>query len=228
MTSFALLGSPFLGPEVWTPVADRLVAEGHRATVVAGNGSTPHEVALNFLAALPPDDDLVLVPHSNAGLYIAGLVAARALRAVVFVDAVYPGPARTTPVAPPELVEELSSRVDDRGLLPPWTSWWPAAEVDALLPDEATRRVVEAGQRRLPAAYLSDRVSTPPGWEAVRGAYLAFGETYALELDLAREWEWPVAVLDGGHLHQLVDPVGVAGAIVQLADRARTEVTRAD
>lgn len=223
MTTFALLGSPFLGPQVWEPVAGRLAAAGHDVVVLAGRGSSPEEVALSFSVDLPDDDALVLVPHSNAGLYVAALLAARPVSGAVFVDAVYPGPGRTTPVAPPELVGELAGRVDAGGLLPPWTQWWPAAEMDPLFPDEATRARVVAGEPRVPASYLSSRVATPPGWESVRGAYLAFGETYALEVDLAREWEWPVTVLEGGHLHQLVDPDGVAAAIADLAARAVTD-----
>ena len=220
MTRFALLGSPFLGREVWQPVAARLAGAGHEAVALAGRGSSPEEVALAFAAGMPEDDELVLVPHSNAGLYVAGLIAARPVGGVVFVDAVYPGPGRTTPVAPPELVAELAGRVDGDGLLPPWTQWWPAAELDLVLPDEAVRARVVAGEPREPASYLSAREGTPPGWESVRGGYLAFGETYALEVDLAREWEWPVVALDGGHLHMLVDPDGVAAAIVELAREA--------
>jgi hypothetical protein len=222
VTTFALLGSPFLGPEVWEPVAGRLAGAGHDVVVLAGRGSSPEEVGLSFAAGLPDDDELVLVPHSNAGLYVAGIVAARPVGAAVFVDAVYPGPGRTTPVSPPELVEELADRVDEDGLLPPWTRWWPDAEVDALFPDETVRASVVAGEPRVPASYVSSRVVTPPGWESVRGAYLAFGETYALEVDLAQEWKWPVVGLEGGHLHMLVDPDGVAGAIAQLAARAGT------
>jgi hypothetical protein len=77
VTSLALLGSPFLGPEVWTPVAHRLSDAGHEVTVAAGRGDSPEEVARSFAGALPGDDRLVLVPHSNAGLYAAGLIASR-------------------------------------------------------------------------------------------------------------------------------------------------------
>ena len=87
--------------------------------------------------------------------------------------------------------------------------------------DEAVREGVAAGQPQVPASYLSSRVVTPPGWESVPGAYLAFGQTYALEVALAREWEWPVLELGGGHLNMLVDPDGVADAITRLADWAR-------
>ncbi|HET8559194.1 MAG TPA: hypothetical protein VFL69_01620 [Marmoricola sp.] len=221
MAHFALLGSPFLGPEVWHPVGEALTASGHRATILAAAGATPEEVLLGLLDALPTEDGLVLVPHSNAGLYVPALAAARPTAGVVFVDAGLPGPGRTTPVAPAELREWLRGREDDVGLLPPWTTWWPEEETAALFPDVATRRLVEAGQPRVPAEYLDGRVPTPPGWElGLHAGYLAFGDTYALEVALAREWEWPVTVLDGGHLHQLVDPLGVARAVVDLAARS--------
>lgn len=216
MTELALLGSPFLGPQVWDPLVRALAERGHRATVVAGRGATPEEVALNFLAGLPDGPGVVLVPHSNAGLYVPALAAARPVGGVVFVDAAFPGPGRTTPVAPAALLERLAGRVED-GLLPPWTTWWPEEEVAALFPDEATRRDVESGQPRVAAAYLSGRVATPPGWETgLPAAYLAFGETYDLEVALAREWGWPATVLPGEHLHMLVDPEGVADALEDL------------
>lgn len=218
MTAFALLGSPFLGPEVWAPVAGALRSGGHDVSVLGGHGATPEQVALRFLDGLPAGEQVVLVPHSNAGLYVPALAAARPVGGAVFVDAAFPGPGRTTPVAPAEVVRALADRVDEQGLLPPWTAWWPEDEVAGLLPDERTRRAVVGGQPRVPASYLSGRVATPPGWETgLRAGYLAFGQTYALELALAREWEWPVAELDGGHLHQLVDPDAVAAAVVQLA-----------
>jgi hypothetical protein len=217
VTSYALLGSPFLGPEVWRPVADQLADRGHRVAVVVGRGATPEEVSLQLLDGLPEDDRLVLVPHSNAGLYVPVLAAARPIGGAVFVDAGFPGPGRTTPVAPVELAERLAQRAGTDGMLPPWTEWWPAEETAALFPDENTRRSVEAGQPRVPASYLLSRVVTPPGWETgLAAGYLAFGRTYDLETALAREWGWPVEVLRGGHLHQLVDPAGVAAALTAL------------
>lgn len=218
MTAYALLGSPFLGPEAWAPVAEALTSAGHDVTVVPGRGETTEAVALGFLDALPADEQVVLVPHSNAGLYVPALASSRPVGGAVFVDAVLPGPGRTTPVAPADLAESLAARADAAGLLPRWSDWWPAEEIAALFPDEATRRTVEAGQPRVPASYLSGRVTTPPGWETgLPAGYLAFGDGYALEVALAREWEWPVRVLDGGHLHLLVDPEGVAAAIAALA-----------
>ena len=45
---------------------------------------------------------------------------------------------------------------------------------------------------------------TPPGWERLPAAYLAFGDTYADERAEAVRRGWPVETLPGLHLHQLV------------------------
>ena len=46
-----------------------------------------------------------------------------------------------------------------------------------------------------------------------------FGDTYASERARAAERGWPTAALAGRHLHQLVDPTAVGGAILGLLGR---------
>lgn len=221
---FALLGSPFLGPQVWAPVAERLTGLGHQATVVAPLGDSPDEVLtgiLRTLGELPEDEQLVLVPHSNAGLYVAAVAAQRPVGRLVFVDALLPGPAAATPVTSPELVAELAPRADSDGRLPVWTQWWPDSELgvgaDGLFPDEDTREAVLDGQRSLPLSYLNSAVPTPGGWERLPAAYLAFGENYAVERERAAAAGWPTVRLPGRHLHMLVAPEEVARRLVDLA-----------
>lgn len=213
MTHYALLGSLFLGPEVWEPTADALRDLGHAASVLTTIGDTPDEVLAQFAAELPVVEDVVLVPHSNAGLYVAGLAGCSGVSGVVFVDALLPGPAARTPVAPTELVAWLAPRVDAAGLLPAWTSWWPDSDVAELFTGPDQRVVVEAGQRRVPASYLSGVVPTPAGWERLPGAYVGFGDAYTEEQARARALGWPVRVLPGRHLHPLVAPVAVAAQV---------------
>jgi pimeloyl-ACP methyl ester carboxylesterase len=45
-----------------------------------------------FLAALPADQEVDLVPHSNAGAFVPALTVRRPVAPVVFVDAVFPPP----------------------------------------------------------------------------------------------------------------------------------------
>ena len=224
MNHFALLGSPFLGPEVWEPTAAALRARGHRAQVVTSTGddagSILEELATGVARSREPGDDLVLVPHSNAGLYVAALAARAPVSALVFVDALLPGNPPDTPVAPPAMVEHLRPLTDTTGRLPVWTRWWPEEELAALFADPAMGAAVERGQRRLPLAYLESTVPSPAGWEQVPAAFLGFGDAYAAEQTRARSAGWPVQVLPGGHLHPAVAPGQVAETITDLHARA--------
>ena len=201
MVDLLFVPSPLLGPAAWGPVADLLggvVAEVDDVASVA--------------AAL---SDVVLVPHSNAGLYAPLLAEAAGARATVYVDAALAGDGPDTALAPPRFLAFLETLADADGILPPWTRWWEE-EVDELFPDAVTRTAVEAEQPRLPLSYFTSRLTVPPGWADRPNAYLAFGQTYADEIAFSRARGWPVTVLPGRHLHQLVDPAEVAAAITGL------------
>jgi hypothetical protein len=219
-----LLGSPLLGPAVWQPVARRLAEHGAEVTVVrqAGAVRTPADALAGFLDGVPDEPGLVLVPHSNAGLYVAALAATRDVAGAVFVDSLLPSGEPTTPTADDGMLRVLRPMADADGQLPPWTSWWPDADAAGLFPDAATRAAVEAEQPRLSVGYFEARVPTPSGWAGLPAAYLGFGDAYAEEQAQARRRGWPVEVLPGRHLHQLVDPGGVADAVLRLAGTLRT------
>ncbi|RBQ15930.1 hypothetical protein DP939_33560 [Spongiactinospora rosea] len=226
--SAALLAGPFLGPAVWEPVAVSLHDEfGVTAMVPAPVPAVADPMAI--LAALqetlPAQDDLLLVAHSNAGLYVPALTRALPVRGVVFVDAVLPPAKGDVPVAPEGLRELLRGRVDADGLLPPWTNWWPEDDIAHLFPDTATRKRVEAEQRRMPFDYLTARVELPDGWDRIPAAYLAFGDTYAEELADAQSRGWPVRTMPGAHLHMLREPRAVAAEIMRLAGEAGVSPT---
>ena len=141
------------------------------------------------------------------------------VRATVYVDAALPGDGPDTALAPPRFLEFLETLAGDDGVLPPWTQWWADDEVRDLFPDAATRAAVEAEQARLPLSYFTARIEVPAGWADRPSAYLAFGDTYAEEIALARAHDWPVTVLPGRHLHQLVAPAEVAAAVADLVSR---------
>jgi hypothetical protein len=213
-----LLASPLLGPAVWSPVAAELrhrgwsVVEPPPYAEVVG----PGDVLGHLLAAVPRHEPVILVPHSNAGLYVAALADRLDARGVVFVDAGLPAEAPATPSAPPAFRQFLSGLVDHDGLLPVWTAWWPAEDLEGLFPDGRARASVESEQRRLPIAYFEAAVPSPARWRDLPAAYLAFGDTYAAERASAEELGWPTAMLPGQHLHTLVDPAAVADALLGL------------
>lgn len=208
-----LVPSTLLGPSVWAPVARLLADRGWRVQVPAPHVDVhgPDDVLHQLLAQVPVDEPVVLVPHSNAGLYAAALALERDVRGIVFVDARLPSAAPATPTASPGFRAYLAGLVGPDGRLPRWTEWWPGEDIDSLFPDDRVRAVVEAEQARLPLRYFDEEVPTPPGWGDLPAAYLAFGEgAYEEEVGEARTRGWPVERLAGRHLHQLVDPGTVA------------------
>ncbi len=216
--SLALLPSPLLGSAVWQPVARVLADHGwHTVICVAAPPLRTGQDALDaFLATLPTEQDLVVVPHSNAGVFVPELVMRRRVVGAVFVDAVLPLGRGYGPLAPPAFLDLLREKADDVGLLPVWTSWWKEADVMDLFPDAQTRARVEIEQQQLPLSYFESTLSIPQGWDDIPGAYLAFGDTYATERDQAARRRWPVSTLSGGHLHMLIDPEKVAAELVAL------------
>jgi hypothetical protein len=112
----------------------------------------------------------------------------------------------------------LRDRASD-GLLPRWTDWWDEEAVAPLFPDQRTRQTVSEEQPRLPLSYYEASVPAPVGWDAQPCAYLLFGLPYDELADEARERGWIVQQLPGRHLHQLVDPDGVARSLLAIADQ---------
>jgi hypothetical protein len=158
--------------------------------------------------------DLV-VAHSNAGRYA---VAASGGTPVVYLDAALPPEHGDAPLAPEGLLEHLAGLADGDGTLPPWTRWWEDENIAAVVPDPAVLAGIRADEHRMPLAYFRSRLAAPAGWVTHPQAYLALGDTYAEETALARRLGWPTLVLDGAlHLHHLVDPDAVAGALLDLA-----------
>lgn len=212
-TTLMLLPSPLLGPAVWEPVAAELADRGYPVQIVSAPSTplrTSDDVMDHFLSAVPSDRDVILVPHSNAGLYVPALVGQRRVVGAVFVDAGLPPKTAGALLAPPELYAILSDKADGDGLVPPWTAWWDEAEVAGLFPNPEARARVEREQPRLPLSYFSAELPIPSGWDTgLAGAYLAFGETYAEDRELAALRGWPIATMSGSHLHLLMDPTAV-------------------
>ncbi|NEB79181.1 alpha/beta hydrolase [Streptomyces sp. SID14478] len=224
---FVLVHSPSVGPSTWQPVAERLMATGHEAHVPAlrdvAAGEPPFWPGIaaavrSGLGAVRRDRPLVLVAHSNAGLFLPTIREAldHPVAASVFVDAALPDRTGPTPVAPPELLAFLRPLAVN-GTLPRWTDWWDEADVAPMFPDPQTRRTVVADQPTLPLTYYEQHVPVPAGWPDHPCSYLLFGPPYEPMAAEARARDWQVAQLPGAHLHQLVDPTETAHVLLDLA-----------
>jgi hypothetical protein len=216
--SLLLIHSPFLGPATWQSTARALERRGRRVRVpsllAVARSTVPYWPAgVDSIVRSAAEEPVVLVPHSNAGLYVPAVVDALGdqVRGIVFIDAALPGAGHHTP---PGFLRRLAT-VD--GLLPPWTSWWDGADVAELFPDADVRAEVEAEQPRMPLAYYDHLPPAPHGWAVPPCGYVWFGRPYDKGAAQAATHGWPTAHLPGRHLHMLADPDAVAAAVLQMA-----------
>ena len=226
----ALVHAPVLGPRSWLPVAEELSRAGSEVVVpaLAGftDGGPPYAPRLVQLAAdqvrAARRETVVLVTHSGAGAFVPHIAAAVGGDvAAVFADAALPSRSNGATVVDAEFLPYLRELAAD-GVVPPWPRWWPAEDLSPLFPDEAVREAVCGEARPLPLAFFAEQLpDLPDGWPRCKAAYLSFSEPYRREAGVAARAGWPVRDLPGGHLHMLIDPAGVAAAIMGLAEQAR-------
>ncbi|MGZ8744294.1 MAG: hypothetical protein ACXWXO_15355 [Nocardioides sp.] len=212
MTHWLVLPSPFLGPSAYAPLADALRTGGDDASVAAyAEPPDAADLVAGWSATAGRIEDVVLVPHSNAG-HLAPLVSDRCGGlSIVFMDAALPAPSGSSPLVPTALRSHLVGLAHD-GMLPVWTRWWSRADLDDVVPGPWFDRI-DATAPRVPLAYAEDAVGVPDGWEHGRCAYLAFGETYAEELARVREMGWPHRIVAGRHLQCVVAPHEAASGL---------------
>lgn len=223
-TTFVLVHSPSVGPSTWTPVAEVLERRGHAAVVPDLTGVATGEApywprAVEAVRAADPGTPIVLVAHSNAGLFMPVIKEGLGDRVVacVFADAHLPPREGLVRIAEEEFLPFLHDLADDDGVLPRWTDWWNEEDVAAMLPDPAVRAKVVVEQPRLPLGYYTQLLPVPAGWDEVRCSCLWYGPPYDQFAEEARQRGWPVTRVPGAHLHQVVDPEAVAGALLDLS-----------
>src|SRR5262245_10940611 len=195
-----LVHSPSVGPLTWAPVRSRLHDVGAvtivPSLVAVADGGPPFwrkaaEIVRDAVDQLSADQPIVIVAHSNAGLFVPVIVAAapRPVTGCILVDAALPSPSGPTPVASAELLKFLRPKVTD-GRLPQWTAWWDDADIAPMFPDAQVRRVVSAEQPRLPLSYYEELVPVPVGWDGRPCGYLLFGPPYEAMAQEAAERGW--------------------------------------
>ena len=233
MPLFVLVHSPTVGPSTWSPVAGQLVASGCDAVVPSllpvGEGGPPFwprvvAAVTAGLAGTDPGQPVVLVAHSNAGVFIPviGWGLARPVACSIFADATVPAASGHTPIADDQFLPFLRGLAGPDGRLPRWTDWWDEQDVAPLFPSPQAREVITGEQPLLPLAYYLEQVPAPAGWDDHPCGYLQFSSGYQDQAQRARQRGWPVRSVPGEHLHQVVDPHGVARALLDLVASARS------
>ena len=223
MPSVALIHSPLLGPGSWHGVQEALAAAGFHSVVpelaVAEDGREPHFVqhAESAAAVLRQiHDEVILVGHSGAGPLlpeIARLTGRRAM-AYIFVDAGLPDPSR-----PRKGVGSFAALVDQLLLEGRRYPEWTDRDLADLIPEKARRQTILSEVRPQGARFWNEVVPSVDSWPDAPCGYLRFGSnpSYDDAVDEALRRGWPVKVLPGGHFHLVVEPVGVAAALLLLS-----------
>lgn len=206
---FCLLPSPLSTSAVAVRLAAELEHRGHRVVVAGGGGGDTTRVLADFVAAAIGAD--VVVPHSNAGRF-GPAVAAEVGAKLVCLDSLLPG---REPDA--EWVGFLRSRELPDGLLAPWSTWWPRQDIQATVGEHWD--LLTTDEPRVPLQLLIDEPPAPEAWLERRSGYIAFGDTYAEQMDLADKNGWEVRRLEGEHLHLLTAPDEVAETLLDVISR---------
>ena len=224
--TFVLVHSPLVGPLTWSPLAQELQRRGQDAVVPevtdhpSGNAPFWQQHARSVSRALRSvaSEPLLLVAHSGAGPLLPAIreTAGRPVDGYVFVDAGIPraGLSRLDLLreeAPP-LAAELEELLKDGGRWPRWSDEDLAQEI----PTPGLRRGILQELRPRPEAFWRESIPVFEGWPDAPCGYLALSAAYAGALARARELGWATREMAEGHFHMLVDPRGVADALLDL------------
>ena len=84
---------------------------------------------------------------------------------------------------------------------------------------DATAAALVASLRPRRLDFFTEPLPVAAGWPDAPCGYLRLSAAYDTWLERARALTWPTASLDAGHFHALVDPGGLAGALLALLAR---------
>jgi pimeloyl-ACP methyl ester carboxylesterase len=223
---FVLVHSPLVGPTSWMPVAQEFERRGRGAVVpsLLGVAAAPvpqwrHVPDAVRSATSELRARILLVGHSGAGLLLPVIAEAVTVEvaALVFVDSFLPPAEGQMALAPAELLERLRSMATGDAL-PPWSSWFGADAMRALVPDERLRAALEREMPRLPLSYFEASVRLPDAWNRRPCGYLLLSAgAYGQSAGEARALGWPVREIAGvQHLAIVTDAVPVTEALLDL------------
>ena len=227
-----LLHSPLVGVESWGALPDALRRVGVRAVAVAVDTDDRAPFAERYvrgavagmLGGRPLADPLVLVGHSGAGPLLgavgAGLrVAGRPAGGYLFCDAGLPeaGATRLELLAAEdaEMAAAFRAELERGGRFPTWSG----ADLEPVVPDPVARAVLVGSLRPRGLEFFTEPLPAAAGWPDAPCGYLRLSVVYDRWAEEAAARGWPAAGLDAGHFHPLVDPDGVAAALVSLLKR---------
>lgn len=226
MATWLLIHSPLVGPATWSRVAAELRRRGEEAVIPDLTPTLTAETCRAVLqselvAGMVEGGAVVLVGHSAAGPLLP-LIAQRlnwqgvTVTGSVFVDAGLPHPGRSAmDVLPRPAVEQLGLMAVD-GWLPPWTSWWPPEQLQAMLPDAQLRRLMTESSPRIPISMLMEELPAVGEDNLGTCSYIRLSAPYEPLAENAEHAGWPVRRIDANHLAILTSPDEIVETLQQV------------
>lgn len=211
--TIVLLHSPLVGPGCWAPTARELESRGWTCLLPTAPPATAwHELVDVLVAGIGEAAGATVVGHSASNLLLPAIAARIEASPPIFVDGKIPSASGMIPPVEAEFLEFVRALPADDGLLPRWSDWWGAGGLRRLFPDDATYEAFEAELPRLHLDWFDDAIDSPP-WDHLAAAYIQTSAVAAEWAADARKRGWPVAGVDGTHLHPLLEPGEMAEAI---------------
>lgn len=232
--AIALIHSPLVGPFTWSLVALALRKQGW--DVVVPTLSDNDEVPLPYwqqhaqhiataLTKLPSTRPILWVAHSGAGLRLPAYRSwvINPVAGYIFVDAGIPHNAPSQAQSQLEWMaresaagaDELQQLLNQGDLFPNWTDEMLRDEV----PNSTLRTALMDELQPHGLRYFDEPLPVFGGWPDARCAYIYFSAAYDEAAHIAKHLGWPVVQIHGGHFHMIVNPLRVANAIIELAEK---------
>jgi hypothetical protein len=227
--TLVLLHSPLVGVESWGVLPAALGRAGVAAVAVPVGGDEQAPFAERYVRgavagvveAVPGGRAVVLVGHSGAGPLLGAVggglrAAGREVAGYLFCDAGLPraGATRLELLAEedPGTAAAFRAELERGGRFPTWSD----AELAPLVPDPGARAALIGSLRPRGLGFFTEPLPAAPGWPDAPCGYLRLSAAYDHWAAEAAASGWPAARLQAGHFHPLVDPDGVAAALLRL------------
>jgi hypothetical protein len=227
-----LLHSPLVGVQSWGTLPEALRRGGMDAVAVAVDGDDRAPFAERYVGGAVAGvvgaggliEPLVLVGHSGAGPLLGAVgnglrAAGRPAGGYLFCDAGLPeaGATRLDLLAAEdsEMAAAFRVELERGGRFPTWSD----ADLELVVPDPAARAALVGSLRPRGLAFFTEPLPAAAGWPDAPCGYLRLSAVYDRWAEAAAAMGWPTGWLDAGHFHPLVDPEGVAAALLGLVER---------
>jgi hypothetical protein len=230
---FILVAGPLVRASSWEPTAEVLRAAGcdvQLPDVLAHSSKPPSWGKWNsgILERITHAPDPIVVGHSSASVLAADLATRLPARAVIMVDGDVPPPRGAAFPVRPALHDFIKGLAAPDGTLPLWSKWFAHDKarasligIDILARDVAAFARFEEGLPRMHVGWFDEPIELA-AWDHIPAGYIQTSAIYDHAAAEAQRRGWPVANLNGTHLHPTLQPQETADAILAMAQQLVT------